>query len=352
MKAFLLLRKAVTAAPMALLMLSGAGIISGYAGLWLSPLERLSHLRFYWLGLLAGLSVLWLVRKSWRTLTAGLLLIMGGALPLLDYYRSPAPLQPDPAGTNAGPAVTALKVISFNVLSKNPRRGEVMEWLKAERADLILLTEINWHWDRALTKAAGSAWPHRIVCPRNGSAGICLLSRYPVEPADPEGIAEKEPHPWISTTVHSPDGDFRVIGMHPRTPRGGFRFAQRNAQLDHAASVAAASPLPVLLMGDLNCTPFSPWFSRLLQRGLLRDSGEGFGLPPTWRSGIWFLPIDHLLISRHWRTLDRYVHTGDLGSDHRPLIGLLALSPKLPLKPSSPAGFSTTAGQGGQSSSN
>ncbi|MDB6135386.1 MAG: hypothetical protein JWM59_3629 [Verrucomicrobiales bacterium] len=62
------------------------------------------------------------------------------------------------------------------------------------------------------------------------------------------------------------------------------------------------------------------------ERGRLLDSGQGFGLPPKWRSGIWFLPIDHLLISRHWRTLDRCVHTGDLGSDHQPLIEMLALS--------------------------
>ncbi|RYD30120.1 MAG: endonuclease/exonuclease/phosphatase family protein [Verrucomicrobiaceae bacterium] len=330
MKASIFVRKTATVTSIALLVLGGAGIVSGPAGLWLSPVERLTHFRFYWLGLLAALMVWWLARRAWRLLTAGMLLIIGGALPLLDYYHSP--LNPEPVRAGPAPAVPALKVISFNVLSKNTRRGEVMEWLKAERADLILLTEFNWHWERALAKAGGSQWPHRIVCPRNGAAGICLLSRYPMESPDPEGIAENEPHPWISTLIHGPGGDFRVIGMHPRTPRGGFRFVQRNRQLDHAASMASASPLPVLLMGDLNCTPFSPWFSRLLKRGGLRDSGEGFGLPPTWRSGVWFLPIDHLLISKHWRTLDRCVHTGDLGSDHRPLIGLLALSPKQPLK--------------------
>lgn len=326
MKASLPLRKTAALAPVALLALGAAGIMSVLAGLWLSPVERLTHFRLYWLGLLAGLSVWWLIRKSWRLLTASLLLILTGALPLLDYYRSP--LDTGNLKTGPAPASPALKVISFNVLSKNTRREEVLEWLKTERADLILLTEFNWHWDRALTKADISAWPHRIVCPRNGTAGICLLSRYPMEPPDPEGIAENEPHPWLSTTVHGPGGDFRVIGMHPRTPRGGARFAQRNRQLDHAASLASASPLPVLIMGDLNCTPFSPWFSRLLKRGRLLDSGEGFGLPPTWSSGIWRLPIDHLLISRHWRTLDRYVHPGDLGSDHRPLIGQLTLVPE------------------------
>ena len=75
----------------------------------------------------------------------------------------------------------------------------------------------------------------------------------------------------------------------------------------------------MVLLGDLNCTPFFPWFGRLLREGGLKDSGEGFGLPATWRSNGIGLPIDHLLVSPSWQVLERRVHPDRMGSDHHPV---------------------------------
>lgn len=80
----------------------------------------------------------------------------------------------------------------------------------------------------------------------------------------------------------------------------------------------------MVLLGDLNCTPFSPWFGRLLRDGQLRDTGKGFGLPSTWsRHGIG-LPIDHILAGGAWQVIDRRVHPDRMGSDHHPVIAVLA----------------------------
>ena len=79
-------------------------------------------------------------------------------------------------------------------------------------------------------------------------------------------------------------------------------------------------------MGDLNCTPFSPWFDRLLTRGLLRDSAVGLSLKPTWSSGPWWLPLDHILLGGKWEVRERRVYEDRLGSDHFPVMATLGFS--------------------------
>lgn len=290
------------------------GIAASPLGIWSSWIERLTHFRFYWIGLLTALCLWWGLRKSWRWLAGSALLLAWAVAGVLAYYQIPPA-----SATAAGPALT---FISFNLLSRNHKRQEALAWLESRTADVILLTEFNFHWERAFEDRA-KAWPHRLKFARNGTTGICLLSKWPMAAADPAGVAPEEMHPCILTTIDNPAGPVRVLGMHPRTPRGGTRFDQRNVQLDRAAEIAGSSSLPFVLLGDLNCSPFSPWFSRLTARGNLRDSALGRGLPPTWHSTIWWLPIDHILVSPHWQVQERRTFTGDLGSDHFPLIAVL-----------------------------
>ncbi|MEE8238524.1 MAG: endonuclease/exonuclease/phosphatase family protein, partial [Nitrososphaerales archaeon] len=78
---------------------------------------------------------------------------------------------------------------------------------------------------------------------------------------------------------------------------------------------------PILLLGDLNITPWSPIFKDFLRSTGLRDSREGFGLQPSWPT--WFppawIPIDHVLVSSNVTVYDRKIER-DIGSDHYPVI--------------------------------
>ena len=93
----------------------------------------------------------------------------------------------------------------------------------------------------------------------------------------------------------------------------------RNEQLATLAEFARQSTHPLLLVGDLNISPWSPHFARLLADSGLRDSG--YGISPSWPVG-WLplqIPIDHALFSAGIHI--KYRKTGtDLGSDHYPII--------------------------------
>jgi endonuclease/exonuclease/phosphatase (EEP) superfamily protein YafD len=79
----------------------------------------------------------------------------------------------------------------------------------------------------------------------------------------------------------------------------------------------------LVLAGDLNLTPWSPRFARLLTETGLDDSGLRRGLAPTW---LWpfGLAIDHVLVGAGLVALDNHLGP-ELGSDHRPVIVDLAI---------------------------
>ncbi len=53
-----------------LLALAGAPL-----GMWSSYFERLTHFRFYWIGILAALGLWWGLQRSWRWLAGTLVLL-------------------------------------------------------------------------------------------------------------------------------------------------------------------------------------------------------------------------------------------------------------------------------------
>lgn len=101
----------------------------------------------------------------------------------------------------------------------------------------------------------------------------------------------------------------------------------RDAALDQAAGIARDSDLPVILLGDLNLTPDSPEFTRLLDESALRDVVSGRRWRPTWQASFWplALRIDHVLVSP--QLCVEAVEVGpSIGSDHRPVIARLRLA--------------------------
>ena len=77
----------------------------------------------------------------------------------------------------------------------------------------------------------------------------------------------------------------------------------------------------VIVMGDLNLTPWSPLFRDFLIAADLHDASRGHGLTPTWYRWPFFpfgLVLDHGLASQDIVCTKRAVQ-GDVGSDHRPV---------------------------------
>ncbi len=251
---------------------------------------------------------------------AALLLAAVNALPLLHYYH------PRPLPSLAGPE---LRAVLANVWYRNDDHGRLLDWLREARPDVAVLLEVTPEW-RAALATLGEVLPYQAH-----SAGVLVASRRPLVGLRALDFEGDEEGAMVFTTELG-SGQVTVIGAHASWPLGPGVSAQRNAQLDTLAALARGAPGPVLLLGDLNLTAFTPRFARLLDRGGLVDCAAGRGFAPSWpaRFPPLGLRIDHCLHGPGLRTA--LLRNGPhIGSDHRPLEVVLVSSASASVRPTS-----------------
>jgi len=253
-----------------------------------------------------------------RAIAAGVaaLLVAWNALPVVQRASADAP----PASCG-GPAFT---VATVNLQYSNLQHDRLLAWLAGHRADVIVVQELTDVWAQAL--AGSGAHPHRFLLTREDPYGIGVLSRWPLESAGAIDLAG-DGLPSIAGIVDIEGRRVRLLGLHTHWPVLPEVARMRNAALGAAAGIARDSDLPVILLGDLNLTPDSPDFARLLDESTLRDVMSGRRWRPTWQAGFWplALRIDHVLVSPE--VCVEAVEVGpSIGSDHRPVIAQLRLA--------------------------
>lgn len=117
-----------------------------------------------------------------------------------------------------------------------------------------------------------------------------------------------------------------ILGTHPLPPISAEYSRLRDEQLERVARFARTVASPLLLLGDLNTSPWSDRFRSFLRESGLHDSALGRGLQATWPAGWWpfSIPIDHGLYSAGLAVLSRRVGSF-VGSDHYPILAEVAV---------------------------
>lgn len=123
----------------------------------------------------------------------------------------------------------------------------------------------------------------------------------------------------VVTNENFPDLQLQALHIFP--PRSKRTVDLRDLALENTAAFASNEE-NLVVMGDLNITPFSPPFGKLLEDSLLTDARVGSGSFGTWPTNLptfVTIPIDHALWKGAWRVCN--LERGpDVGSDHFPLI--------------------------------
>lgn len=300
--------------PMGLVIAAGtvasAATVMGFFGRFSWFLDLFSHFRVqYLLGLLVSgfLLLIWHRRRTAIAFLALACVNLALVVPL--YIKAPD-----------GPARGA-RTVRAMLINVNTRLGDadrVKAVICAANPDILVLEEISSRWMSELTWLT-NAYPYALVQPREDNFGIGLYSKLPLSDAEIVYIGEADV-PSILATVSAAHTNLRVIATHPLPP-GGQEYSQwRNEQLERLPDYIR-SPLPVLLLGDLNVTPWNYYFRRLLARADLRDSSRGFGVQTSWPNYNPFLriPIDHCLHSADISIVMRRIGES-VASDHYPVI--------------------------------
>lgn len=289
---------------------TGAGLL----GPWWWAFDLTVHFRVQYAAVLGASALALAAVRRWKAvaLTAGAM-VLNVALVIPAYLGGPGPAQPE------GPTIS---VLSFNVRSANRERAAVIGYLRQSPADVVFLHESSVDWERDLLDAD---LPYALWFPRlpGNIFGTAVLtpSGALVEALDLGGTGFRS----ALVTMPFAGGTLEVLGTHPFSPTNAARTARRNAQLEAVAEWSADRPGPLVVVGDLNTTPWSSAFRRLEDVGRLVNSQRGFGLQASWPVG-WgplMIPLDHLLHTADLTTLSRQLGPA-LGSDHYALRVTLA----------------------------
>lgn len=277
---------------------------------WTYPLELLGHFRcqvalFALLMPLAGWQL-----KSRPLLILSSLLVLFNAWEILPWYlphaRPPASSRP-------------IKILLANLLFSNTEVIPLRDLLQREQPDLVILQELHSH-HQSLMRSLSRTFPHQLQ-PTDGATGIGIWSRLPLTeakalrlgPADVPSLAVRLP--WQGQSLF-------LLMSHPAAPVHRAAFDKRNAELAAIADLLGQQPGPRLLIGDLNCSPWSPYYRRLLEQTGFHDARKGFGLLPTWPTDLPVplrIPLDQVLLSPEVEVSDFRLGP-PLGSDHLPVL--------------------------------
>lgn len=312
-----------------LLVLGFLSIFSYIAWSW--PLELISHFRYqyFMLSLLISiiLSILWRIRYlKYKILFFTAILLLGlNLVEVLPWYLP----HPQQITTNA---TTPIRVLSFNVNIQNNGHDKIIDLVANAQADVALLLEIDQQSFEEIQPQLKSNFPYAF---RSPGGGLALFSKLPLQDARADNFHNKAKHNLVANLVID-NQLVTFIGTHPLVPTKPANFHSRNLQLAAITEYIQSLNQPLILAGDFNLTPWSPYYRRFVNKTKLHNTRLGFGtLPswprpathvhlPNWLMPMMNIPIDHCFVSKHFQVTRTY--TGNnANSDHAALITELVL---------------------------
>jgi endonuclease/exonuclease/phosphatase (EEP) superfamily protein YafD len=289
--------------------------LSFYGSLWW-PLDLAANFRPHFAVALLSMA-LFLILAARRRLGVGVLVVG------LVNAATVAPLFVAPAGAGE-PLGSTLTVMTFNVNGLNDRYAEVIEYIRAEDPDVVFIHEATFLWEDAFVAAD---LPYRVEPGRQEPLDFGTVALVP-EAAQFRtfGFATTAPRA-VEVVLEVGEATVRLLGTHPLSPSTEQRASLRDAQLGFARDWSAESGGRRIVAGDLNATPWSLPFRRLVSDGGLFNSQRGYGLElsfPARSSPLVQVPIDHVLYSEGFAVVDRRLGP-PFGSDHLSVVVDLAL---------------------------
>lgn len=303
----------------ALMLISGLQVLVYYSPLkfrW--PLALLVELWPYWsvipcLSFILVIAIPKLRQQSARISIATLILILSLA-PVLNWVGLP----------QLGSAPDGLRVMAYNIWIDNPNTDEIAQSIQSENPDILFLSEVNKPVMAALQTRLD--YPHNY---RTEGGNNALFSRYPILEATTTDFEVKTKGRTFNLMAKlQVEGDpVTIIGIHPPVPIIPRFFHIRNQQLDTYATASHSIEGKLIVLGDFNATPWSPYFQRFERLSQLQNAGHRQWIWATWYFNQTLttryikIPLDHIE-TRGYKALKTWTgQTG--GSDHKPIITVL-----------------------------
>ena len=283
--------------------------LAGQLGTFDWRLDLLAHFSQHYVVLMGLCAIGLLLSRNYRTAVFLGILLTPGMVLLYPYHQFQLSSSID--------SDEPLSIVLFNVNSANREHQSVFDYLASTNADIIVLFETDARWIQALNPLT-NAFDQALHIPASGNFGISVFSNAEIFDYKTVYAADADA-PTLVANVQSRESQFLLIATHPVPPTSESGTDLRNRQLMNLAEISAEEET-VILVGDLNLTPWSSTYRRFESSSDLVNCGHGNGVVLTWPTTERFfrIPIDHCLVSEFVDV--RKIERGpDLGSDHFPV---------------------------------
>ena len=231
-----------------------------------------------------------------------------------------------------------VRILSANINVQNKSYSKVLSLVRKEKPDLAVFMEIDKAWVNQF-QTLTDILPYGYEKPNPYNLGIALYSKLPLDNVSFNFFGTPN-NPSIVGNLTLNGQVVSIIATHPHAPARLDYFHLRNKQLEEISNYVKALKNPVIVVGDLNITMWSPYYKRFMQKSGLRNAREGFGILPTWPtkptfslipailSRVLWIPLDHCLVSPGIK-VKNIATRQNVDSDHLPLsVELIVPLPK------------------------
>jgi hypothetical protein len=295
--------------------------------------EILSHfcLQYFLVSLL--FLIVYCFLKKWKSVVVALLLFISFSSILIPFYVSP--------DAEKNEKFEDITLLQFNINYRHEDVNKVIDWINdfhskkygatTEIPDIVLIEEATPEIAEKLN-ALSVHYPYKISEAEAGAYGMVLYSKIPIAHYERKYFSRFAGQYTIAN-MSTPNMKipFVLVELHARSPGHIEKLNPRRFQLEEIANIISRlSCAGKILVGDLNTTPYSPYFKKLEKISGLRSFMRGHGVSGTWPNFLPFLcriPLDHVLVSSHIKVLERNINP-DLGSDHFPVTSRLRIYAK------------------------
>jgi endonuclease/exonuclease/phosphatase (EEP) superfamily protein YafD len=270
--------------------------------------------------LLFFLSVVMAVKRRWWLVGITVICMAVHLFYILPVYLSPRE-------SLAGPKSETVKILTSNVRRYNTHHQPVLDLISKETPDVVTLQELDDVWLKDL-KPLNETYPYRRIIRMNYRERLALYSRLPIITSQEKNFGSFR-IPVLITTLDVKGHHLVIYTTHLTSPSTLWDARARNQALLQLAQEIHVVKEPAILIGDMNISPWSPYFYDLLRTSGLKDSREGFGIQASWPTYVplFLIPVDHCLVHPSIQVLDRRIGP-KIGSDHYPILIKLAVPDK------------------------
>ena len=294
--------------------------LMGFGGHFWWIFDITSHFRVQYCVILAIFTLFFLGgKKYWQTAFTGIFALLNFSLIVPLSF----------GGTMVAPEKISVRALKINLRDDNTAYDKVQRLIRETASDVLILEEYDKVWREQL-EGVLSDYPFSTISSRNDGWGIGLFSRVPLQKAE-VGLIGTSLIPFVKGSIIVEGQPVTILGSHIQAPTTNLLAKIRNMQLAELSEIVQKIKKPVMLLGDLNISLWSPHFADFIETTGLKDTRRGLGLRPTWPTHFspLLIPIDHCLTSPTV-TLHSLRLGPDIGSDHYPLIVDFSISPPTP----------------------